>query len=172
MFSSLVTVEEGLVGEGARRVAGEQDQCCRLANGSVRKIGSGIVGRCIHIDLNAGQSAASAGGRRVTHCHLNVHGCCEALVVVVVHQQFVAYEGVNKSLAITITLATRATLTRYAVARAEHNVVLRMLHFVQSIELGVRIEGHITILVRHRLNGRVIQITGTLRRRLQLRLRL
>lgn len=48
-----------------------------------------------------------------------------------------------------------------------------MLYFVQSIELGVRIEGHVTSLVRHRLNGRVIQITGALlRRHLQLRLRL
>lgn len=48
-----------------------------------------------------------------------------------------------------------------------------MLDFVQSIELGARIEGHITSLVRHRLNGRVIQITGALlRRHLQLRLRL
>lgn len=64
-------------------------------------------------------------------------------------------------------------LTCYAVARAEYNVVLRMLYFVQSIELGVRIEGHVTSLVRHRLNGRVIQITGALlRRHLQLRLRL
>lgn len=48
-----------------------------------------------------------------------------------------------------------------------------MLDFVQSIELGARIEGHVTSLVRHRLNGRVIQITGALlRRHLQLRLRL
>lgn len=64
-------------------------------------------------------------------------------------------------------------LTCYAFARAEYNVVLRMLDFVQSIELGARIEGHVTSLVRHRLNGRVIQITGALlRRHLQLRLRL
>lgn len=48
-----------------------------------------------------------------------------------------------------------------------------MLDFVQSIELGARIEGHVTSLVRHRLNGRVIQITGALLRcHLQLRLRL
>lgn len=62
--------------------------------------------------------------------------------------------------------------TRYAFAAAEHNVVLRVLHFVQGIELGIRVQGRVTRLVRHRLDGGVVQIAGALMlHRLQLRRR-
>lgn len=93
MCSSLVTIEVGLIGEGACLVAGQQQGGCRLANRSIREIGIYLGSRGVHIDLDAGQGAAGADGRRITHCYLHIDGCGEALVVVVVNQQLVAYGG-------------------------------------------------------------------------------
>lgn len=54
LLSSLVTIEEDFIWEGARLVARQQYGCLALANASGREIGAGIVGRCVHIDLDAG----------------------------------------------------------------------------------------------------------------------
>lgn len=60
---SLVTIEEGLIRECARLIAGQQYGCLALANAAINKIGISIIRRCVHIDLNAGQGNACTAAR-------------------------------------------------------------------------------------------------------------
>lgn len=90
LLSSLVTVEDGFIWEGARLIACQQYGCLAAANASGREIGTRIIGRCVHVDLDAGQGGGAAGFRWIGHDHLDVHGGGEALVIIVVDQQLVA----------------------------------------------------------------------------------